>query len=125
MKMASGSLRQAMIAGAAAAVLVWAVTPVSAQTIVEEWPNVKAPAPPVLKPVSVDAKSTALLLRDFGQQNCSVRPRCIASLPKVAKLAAGARAKNVLVVYCVLCPVSAVLPATIRFVRVPTRVVVS
>ena len=100
MKMVSGCLRQAMIAGAAAAVLGWAVAPVSAQTIIEEWPNVKAPPPPALKPVSVDAKSTALLLLDFGKQNCGVRPRCVASLPKVEKLAAAARAKSVLVVYC-------------------------
>lgn len=99
MKMICGSLRQSMIAGAAITVLGWGIVPVSAQTIVEEWPDVKAPSPPALKPVSVDAKSTALLLLDFGKQNCGVRPRCVASLPKVAKLAAAARAKNLLVVY--------------------------
>jgi nicotinamidase-related amidase len=88
-----------MIAGAAAVVLGCGTVPVSAQTIIEEWSDVKAPPPPALKPVSIDAKSTALLMLDFGKQNCGVRPRCVASVPKVAKLLAAARAKNVLVVY--------------------------
>jgi nicotinamidase-related amidase len=70
-----------------------------AQTIIEDWSNVKAPSPPELKPVTLDPKTTALLLLDFGKQNCGARPRCVASLPQVQKLAAAARAKNVLVVH--------------------------
>jgi nicotinamidase-related amidase len=70
-----------------------------AQTIIEDWSNVKAPSPPELKPVTLDPKTTALLLLDFGKQNCGARPRCVASLPQVEKLAAAARAKNVLVVH--------------------------
>jgi nicotinamidase-related amidase len=78
--------------------LVVGAAPASADTIIEEWATVKAPAPPALKPVTADGK-TALLLLDFGKQNCGVRPRCVASVPKVQKMAEAARAKKVLVVH--------------------------
>ena len=71
----------------------------SAQTIVDEWGNVKAPAAPQLKAVTLDPKTTALLMLDFMKQNCGVRPRCVASVPAVKKLQAEARAKGVMVVY--------------------------
>lgn len=72
-----------------------------AQTIIDEWDTVKAPSPPDLKPVTVDPKTTALLLLDFNKQACNAerRPRCIASIPKVKKLLAEARAKGSSVVY--------------------------
>lgn len=76
-----------------------AVTSVSAQTIIDEWATVKAPPPPELKPVTIDTKTTALLLLDFAKQNCGQRPRCLASVPKVQRFAAEARAKNVAVVH--------------------------
>ena len=41
--------------------------------------SVKAPAAPALKPVTVDPKTTALLMLDFMKQNCGKRPRCVAS----------------------------------------------
>jgi nicotinamidase-related amidase len=44
-------------------------------------------------------KTTALLLLDFAKQNCSQRPRCVASVPKVQKLADDARAKNYAIVH--------------------------
>ena len=34
----------------------------SAQTIVDEWANVKAPPPPELKPVTLNPQTTALLM---------------------------------------------------------------
>ena len=71
----------------------------AAQTIIEEWATVKAPPPPELKPVTIDTKTTALLLLDFLKQNCGQRPRCLASVPKVQKLADEARAKSVAVVH--------------------------
>jgi nicotinamidase-related amidase len=74
-------------------------TAAGAQTIVDEWASVKAPPPPQLKPVTADTKTTALLLLDFGKQNCGARPRCLASLPKVQKLADEARGKGVTVVH--------------------------
>lgn len=73
----------------------------SAQTIIDEWASVKAPPPPALKAVTIDNKSTALLVLDFNHQTCNSerRPRCIASIPKVKPLLHAARAAGVLVIY--------------------------
>ncbi len=73
--------------------------PARAQTIIDEWSTVKAPPPPELKPVTIDMPTTALLLLDFGKQNCGQRPRCLASVPKVQKFTDEARAKGVPVVH--------------------------
>jgi nicotinamidase-related amidase len=74
---------------------------VRAETIVDEWPSVKVPPAPALKPVTIDRKTTALLMLDFNQQTCNPqrRPRCVASIPKVRPLLAAARAAGVPVVY--------------------------
>jgi nicotinamidase-related amidase len=83
-----------------AAIALAALTlPAHAGDIIEEWASVKAPLPLEVKPATVDAKTTALLLLDFQKPNCPNRPRCIASLPAAKKLLDEARAKNVLVVY--------------------------
>jgi nicotinamidase-related amidase len=74
-------------------------TAASAQTIVDEWANVKAPPPPELKPVTIDLNTTALLMLDFMKQTCPVRPRCLASVPAVKNFLAEARAKGMMVVY--------------------------
>lgn len=74
-------------------------SPVLTKTIIEQWRDVTAPPPPELKPVTLNPESTALLLLDFGKQNCGARPRCVATLPQVEKLANAARAKNMLVVH--------------------------
>jgi nicotinamidase-related amidase len=94
-----GSLRALGTVCAVAACV--AARPSLAQTIVDEWPSVKAPPPPVLKPVWLDRRTTALLMLDFNQQTCNLqrRPRCIESLPKVKPLLAAARAAGVPVVY--------------------------
>lgn len=76
-----------------------AVSAASAQTIVDDWATVKPPPAPELKPVTLDPKTTALLLLDFIAPNCTQRPRCMASLPAVKKLLAEARAKGTLIVY--------------------------
>jgi len=76
--------------------------PAQAQTIVDEWASIKTPAPPELKPVTVDPKSTALLMLDFMNQNCGKRPRCVASLPAMKQLLAAARAAKVAVVYSII-----------------------
>lgn len=73
--------------------------PASAQSIIDEWASVKAPPPPELKSVTVDPKTTALLMLDFLKQNCGPNPRCTATLPKVQKLLAQARAQNMTVIY--------------------------
>lgn len=71
----------------------------SAQTIVDDWANVKAPPAPTLKDVTVDPKTTALLMLDFVPPTCGTRPRCLASLPALKKLLDEARSKGMLVVH--------------------------
>jgi len=82
-----------------AALLISAIPVVHAQTIIDEWASVKAPPPPELKPVTLEPKTTALLMLDFLNQNCGKRPSCLASLPAVKKLLTEARAKDVTVIY--------------------------
>jgi nicotinamidase-related amidase len=69
------------------------------QTVIDEWANVKAAAAPQLKEVSVDPKTTALLMLDFMNQNCGQRPRCLATIPAMKKLLSDARAKGMPVIY--------------------------
>jgi nicotinamidase-related amidase len=75
--------------------------PSSADTIIDEWANVKAPPPPQLKSVTLNPKTTALLMIDIVKQTCNEkgRPRCVASIPKIEKLLAAARASGVMVIY--------------------------
>lgn len=71
-----------------------------AASILDEWSSVKAPpAPPPVKEAKLDPKTTALLMLDFLKQNCGSNPRCTATLPRVQKLLAAARANNMLVIY--------------------------
>jgi nicotinamidase-related amidase len=84
---------------AAIAVLVPLTLSAQAGNIIEEWANVKAPAPLELKPVTIDTNTTALLVLDFHPPNCTNRPRCMASLPAMKKLLSEARAKGVFVVF--------------------------
>jgi nicotinamidase-related amidase len=72
-----------------------------AQTIIDEWADVKPPPAPALKPVMIDRKTTALLMLDFNQQTCNAqrRPRCIASIPKVKPMLAAARAAGLPVIF--------------------------
>jgi len=73
-----------------------------AQTIADKWTSVPAPPPPELKPVTVDPKTTALLMIDFMNQNCGKRPACVASLPAMKKLLAAARAAKAPVIYSII-----------------------
>jgi nicotinamidase-related amidase len=80
-----------------------------ADTAIDQWAAIKAPAPPPLKDVTVDPASTALLLLDFngaqdpskGPCNTNNKPRCIASLPVVKSLRDAAKASKTYVVYSV------------------------
>ena len=78
-----------------------ASAPSLGQTVVDEWASVQAPPAPAVKPVSVDPRTTALLMLDFNKQTCNAerRPRCIASIPRVKRLLSLARAKGAVVVY--------------------------
>ena len=90
-------VRASLAIGLAAVLL-----PAKAQTIVDEWAAIKAPPPPELKTVKVDPKESALLLLDFVKQNCSPRPRCVASLPKMQGLLEKARQAGMPVVYSIV-----------------------
>jgi nicotinamidase-related amidase len=91
-------MKRKLIAAVAAFVAA-AVLPAQAATIIDEWASVKAPPPPALKPVTVDPKTTALLMLDFMNQNCGKRPACVASIPAVKKLLSEARAAKATVIY--------------------------
>jgi nicotinamidase-related amidase len=79
------------------------ITPASAQTIVDDWAKVPAPKPPELKTVTLDPKTTALLVLDFVKQTCNTerRPRCLTSVPHVQALLKLARDKGVWVVHSI------------------------
>jgi len=73
------------------------------KTIVDEWGTVPAPKPPELNPVTMDPKTTALLVLDCVKQTCNNerRPRCVTSVPNVQALLKLARSKGVAVVYSI------------------------
>ncbi len=74
--------------------------PASAQTIIDDWAKAEAGPAPMLKPASVDPKTTALLVMDLVKQSCNdKRPRCYASIPKIKALIAAAEAKGVTVIW--------------------------
>jgi nicotinamidase-related amidase len=77
-----------------------------AQTIIDDWYQAKLPAPPQLKPVTLDAKETALLVMDFTVQTCTAekRKRCADSVQKVKKFVEEARGKGALIIYSVAVP---------------------
>ena len=92
-------LSHILASAAALALMALLVVAARADDIVSEWASVKAPPAPELKTVTVDPKTTALLMLDFLQANCGNARRCPATLPVVKKLLDEARAKNMLVVY--------------------------
>jgi nicotinamidase-related amidase len=73
--------------------------PLHAQSIIDEWSSVQLPPAPELTSVTVDPKTTALLMLDFLKQNCGSNPRCVATLPKAQKLLAAARDKDMTIIY--------------------------
>jgi nicotinamidase-related amidase len=86
-------------ASVAIAALVCPATPARATDVIAEWSTIQMPPPPALKPVTVDSKSTALLLLDFMTENCGQRPRCVAAVPTLKAIHDRARAANMLVAY--------------------------
>src|SRR5580658_1338996 len=82
-----------------AAVAAFGAAPALAGDITGEWANVTPPPAPELKQVTVDPKTTALLVLDFGKNNCGVRPRCLANVPNVKKLIDEARTHDMMVAY--------------------------
>ena len=94
-------IRYLLLPVAAFAMVLIGGAPSRAETIIDEWQNVKAPPAPKLESVTLDPKMTALLVIDIIKQTCNMqrRPRCVAMLPKVQKLLTEARAKGVFVIY--------------------------
>src|SRR2546425_8243235 len=81
------------------AVAMLGTAPSRAADIITEWATVKAPPVPELKPVTLDGKTTALLILDMMKSNCSTRPRCVATVPNVKKLHDAARAAGAMMFY--------------------------
>lgn len=71
------------------------------QAVTDDWSSVKLPGAPPVKAVTVDPKTTALIVMDFNKQGCSQdkRPRCVVDLPNVAKILAAARSHGLFVIY--------------------------
>ena len=88
----------AAVAGTLAVALLTA-SPSVAADIIAEWATVKAPPVPELKPVTLDGKTTALLILDMMKTNCPKRPRCSATVPNIKKLHDAARAAGAMVFY--------------------------
>ena len=91
-------MKRTLIAALAAAAL---ALPAQAN-VMDEWAGMKPPAPPTLKPVTVEPKTTALLMLDFMNQNCGKRPRCLATIHDVKKLLDAARAAKATVIYSII-----------------------
>ena len=77
----------------------YGVIPAHATDVVTEWSTIEMPSAPTLNPVTVDPKSTALLLLDFMTENCGQRPRCVAALPTVKAFHDRARAASMFLAY--------------------------
>ena len=77
--------------------------PAFSQNIIDEWSKVQVPEPPALEKVTIDPKTTALLVMGFVRDSCNAqrRPRCVATIPAVKRLLVGARAHGVFVMHSV------------------------
>ena len=95
----SGNSRRRGRALVFAAAALLAASAVSAQSIIDDWANIKAQPPPELKPVTIDPKTTALLMLDFVTPNCTNRPRCMVQLPAVKQLLETARETGMAVAF--------------------------
>src|SRR5258706_15107438 len=92
-------MTRAVLALLCAAALMLPGMPARAADITTEWAGVKPPPVPELKPVTVDPKTTALLVLDMMKGNCGTRPRCGAMVPSLKTLLATVRSHNMPVFY--------------------------
>jgi nicotinamidase-related amidase len=97
----STGFRRSLVALAVAVMLVAPVQPAGARTIVDDWSAVKVPDAPKLDALTIDAKTTALLVLDMVKQGCNdqARPRCMATVPAIGKLLKTARDSKTAVFY--------------------------
>src|SRR5262249_38707481 len=92
------SIRPLAYASAVAAAIV-AAPAARAADIMAEWASVKVPPPPELKPVTLEGKTTALLILDVMKESCARRPRCTEMVPNLRKLHDQARAAGAMLFY--------------------------
>ncbi len=92
-------MRLGKVLGLAAIAAALIVTRAMAADLIGEWSTIQMPAAPELKQVTVDPKTTALLLFDFMKENCGARPRCVEAVPKLKALDDKARAAKMMVAY--------------------------
>jgi nicotinamidase-related amidase len=73
------------------------------ENVIDEWNSVKIPPAPELHKVTLDPKTTVLMVMGFVRSSCNMtrRPRCVATIPHVAKLLTEAREHGVFVVHSV------------------------
>jgi nicotinamidase-related amidase len=106
MNLRVGVLSLALLAGTVALSL-----PARAADIIDNWAQAQAPAAPKLEDVTVDPKTTALLMLDFLKQNCAPNPVCTGTLPAMQNLLKMARDKKMLVIYTKFPSPSPTIPA--------------
>jgi nicotinamidase-related amidase len=99
MKQVKARFRYAAAIVVTLAVAILTPSPSVAADIIAEWATVKAPPVPELKPVTLDGKTTALLILDLMKSGCGARPRCVATVPNLKKLHDAARAAGAMVFY--------------------------
>lgn len=92
-------MRLGKLLGLAAMAAALLATRAMAADLISEWSTIQLPPAPELKQVTVDPKTTALLLFDFMKTNCGERPRCVAAVPTLKALDDKARAAQMLVAY--------------------------
>jgi nicotinamidase-related amidase len=94
---------KALCFGVAAVALgaLMSASPLRAADVIADWAGVTLPPPPELKPVTLDGKTTALLVLDIQAPACTMaeRPRCVDAIPKIKALMDRARAAGALVAY--------------------------
>jgi nicotinamidase-related amidase len=95
-----------------------------AATIIDEWSSVTAPPAPALKPVTLDPKTTAVLVLDLVRQGCNAqrRPRCLPTVAPVQAMLTRARAAGASVIYSLVVGSTAadILPGVARVGDEPT-----
>ncbi|MGH7033932.1 MAG: cysteine hydrolase family protein [Stellaceae bacterium] len=94
-RLIAGAVISACLAGG------FAASAARAGTVIDDWSKVKVEPPPQLKDVTVDPKTTALLMLDFIHQICDEKrvPRCVASLPAMKQLLEKARTAHATVIF--------------------------
>jgi nicotinamidase-related amidase len=99
MKQAQTPLGHAAAVAATLAVAMLMASPSFTADIIAEWATVKAPTTPELKSVTLDGKTTALLILDMMKRGCTTRLRCAATVPNLKKLHDAARAAGAMLFY--------------------------